>query len=124
MADAAIEDAGSSSKGVYGAQPVRLYVKGVVMGYKGSKVNQYHHTSLLKIQGVSDSKSTEFYLGKRVAYIYKAKTLKKDSKYRVIWGRITRAHGTSGTVRAKFRNNLPPKAMGASVRVMLYPSRV
>merc|ERR1711990_1037697 len=101
----------------------RLYVKGVVAGFKGSLAKQYNHTNLIKIQGVDDSKDVQFYLGKRICYIYRAKTLKNESKFRTMWGKVCRAHGTSGTVRAKFNKNLPPSALGAPVRIMLYPSR-
>ncbi|KAF1335552.1 60s ribosomal protein l35a-4, partial [Globisporangium splendens] len=105
-------------------QPTRLYVKGVFVGYKRGLRNQYSHTSLIKIQGLQDKKDVDFYLGKKIAYIYKGKTLKNNSKFRVIWGKVTRAHGNNGLVRAKFAKNLPAEAISASVRVMLYPSRV
>jgi ribosomal protein L35AE/L33A len=68
--------------------------------------NQYNHTSLLKIDGVEDYKGSEFYFGKRVAYVYKAKNAVSGSKFRVIWGKITRSHGANGVVRAKFATNL------------------
>jgi large subunit ribosomal protein L35Ae len=69
-------------------------------------------------------KETDFYQGKRLAYIYKAKTEKKGSKFRCIWGKVMRPHGNVGVVKAKFRTNLPPVSLGGSVRVMLYPSNV
>merc|ERR1712142_643715 len=77
------------------AQPVRLYSKGVFMGYKRGLRNQQENTSLLRIEGVQTKKDTEFYLGNRV-----------------VWGKVTRAHGSTGAVRAKFRHNLPAKAIG------------
>lgn len=99
-------------------------MKGAFIGYCRAHRNQYTNRHLLAIDGVKSTADTTFYLGKRVAYIYRAKTAIKGSHYRVIWGRVARAHGSNGIVRAYFRTNLPPKAMGASVRVMLYPSRV
>ncbi|KAG9288630.1 hypothetical protein G9A89_006731 [Geosiphon pyriformis] len=104
-------------------QPVRLYSKGRVLGYKRSKSNQSPGTSLIRIEGVTTKEETEFYLGKHIAYVYRAKREKNGSKIRVIWGRVIRPHGNGGVVKAKFRKNLPPRTFGASVRIMLYPSR-
>merc|ERR1712167_265036 len=65
-----------------GKKTNRLYCKAVVMGYKRALRTQYTNTSLLKIQGVDDSQSTDFYLGKKVLYMYRAKTQKNDSYMR------------------------------------------
>ena len=87
---------------------------------------QKSHTSLIKIQGVNSTADTKFYLGKKIMYMYRVKTPQGEngSRFRVMWGKVCRAHGTNGIVRTKFRNNLPPSAIGAPVRVMLFPSRV
>ncbi|GMI40666.1 hypothetical protein TeGR_g14522 [Tetraparma gracilis] len=106
-------------------QPTRLYVKGVHLGFKRGLRNQYNHTSLIKIGGVDEKKDVSFYLGKKIAYITKASKAGKDgSKFRVCWGKVCRAHGSNGVVRAKFSRPLPPQSIGAPVRVMLYPSNV
>ncbi|TEB30326.1 hypothetical protein FA13DRAFT_1733629 [Coprinellus micaceus] len=102
----------------------RLYSKGRILGHKRAKRNSRPNTTLVQIEGVSTKEEAQFYLGKRVAYVYKAKREVQGSKVRVIWGRISRSHGSSGVVKSKFRSNIPPHAFGASVRVMLYPSNI
>ncbi len=91
------------------------------MGHKRSQRVAKCHTSLIKIEGVEKTEEAKFYFGKRVAYVYKATKEVRGSKIRVIWGRITRSHGNSGVVRAKFAHNIPPQAFAARVRIMLYP---
>lgn len=117
----------------------RLYCKGRILGYKRGKHAQSPNQTLLSIENVNDIKSTEFYLGKRVAFVHRAKVARKlpgkgvsllnkkqengeikKSCMRVIWGKIMRSHGNSGVVKAKFSSNLPPKTFGASCRIVSY----
>ncbi|KAJ9462441.1 60S ribosomal protein L35a [Diplonema papillatum] len=113
---------------------IRLFQPAVMTGFRRGQRAQECHTSLLKIKNVQTKTDTDFYLGKRVAYVFKGKNKvsqvrsaqnpKLKSRVRVMWGRVTRAHGNSGAVRAKFAKNLPGQAMGKKVRVYLYPSRI
>ncbi|KAJ5472946.1 Translation elongation/initiation factor/Ribosomalbeta-barrel [Penicillium desertorum] len=91
----------------------RLYVKGRHLSFQRSKHALTPNTSLVKIEGVDDTKAAKFYLGKKVAFVYRAKREVRGSNIRVIWGKVTRPHGNSGVVRAKFRNNLPPPSPSA-----------
>ncbi|KAI0825446.1 60S ribosomal protein L33-A-like protein [Irpex lacteus] len=102
----------------------RLYSKGRILGHKRAKRNTRPNTTLVQIEGVATKEDAQFYLGKRIAYVYRAKRKIEGSNVRVIWGRVTRSHGNSGVVKSKFRSNIPPHAFGASVRVMLYPSNI
>jgi large subunit ribosomal protein L35Ae len=95
-----------------------------------SKVAQNTNQTILSLEGVNDRPAARYYYGKRVAYIYKRTSGQKDKRFRVthpliqtIWGRISRSHGNNGSVLARFNKNLPARAMGSTLRVMLFPQR-
>ena len=102
----------------------RLYQKGIFTGFRRSQRLQHSGQALVHITGCVDRTSSKFYHGKRVAYIWKGKNSTTGKNYKCRWGKVIASHGNGGGVRVKFQKNLPPRAMGASVRVMLYPNKV
>jgi len=113
-------------KGVF-RDPVKLYLRGVVLSYRRSRLNIHPNRALVKIEDVKTRKDARYYLGHRVLYIYRAakKMDKRTGKreLRVISGKITGPHGNNGVVRVNFKPNIPTRAFGKRVRVMLWPHR-
>ncbi|KAH8917665.1 60s ribosomal protein l33-a [Atractiella rhizophila] len=104
----------------------RLYSRARILGHQRGKRNTYPKCSLVQIEGVANKDEAKFYLGKRIAYVYRGERVRtgEKSKVRVIWGKVTRVHGNGGVVRTTFKHNLPPHSFGAMARVMLYPSNI
>ena len=119
--DAAAQDNKSSKKSK--VAPVRLYQKGIFTGFRRSQRLQHSGQALIHVQGCVDRASSKFYHGKRVAYVYKCKSSATGKAYRSTWGKVIASHGNNGGVRVAFAKNLPPRAMGMTVRVMLYPNK-
>ena len=104
-------------------QPVRLYQKGVFTSFRRSRTHQWENQALVEIQNCKAKADAKWYMGKRVAYVYKVKNVSNNTRYRVSWGKVMNTHGATGMVRVKFAKNITGCAIGANVRVMLYPNK-
>ena len=116
-------DAKKGTKVYHKTQPVRLYQKGIFTSFRRTKDHQQENQALVMIKNCSDLASAKWYMGKRVAYVYKVKNTSNNTRYRVKWGTVMSTHGHNGMVRVKFAKNISGCARGANVRVMLYPNK-
>ena len=111
------------TKQYHKTQPVRLYQKGIFTGFRRYRIGQVMNQALVTIQNCADKAGARWYLGKRVAHVYKVKNTVNGTRFRCSWGKVINTHGHAGAVRVSFRKNITARAMGGQVRVMLYPNK-
>ena len=117
------EVAKGASKAKKSGAPIRLYARAAFTGFRRARMSQRSNQALVHIENCADKDSAKWYLGKRVAYVYKVKNNVNNTRYRCLWGKVMNTHGHNGAVRCAFRKNITPSAMGALLRVMLYPNK-
>ncbi len=111
----------------------RLFMKATLANFRRGLNNQRKDTSILRIDDVNTKQDADYYTGKRCCYVYHGYSEKRGVRHakaparrgntRAIWGRVTKPHGGSGAVRAKFKTALPAAALGKRVRVYLFPNK-
>ncbi|MCX8196886.1 MAG: 50S ribosomal protein L35ae [Candidatus Micrarchaeota archaeon] len=84
-------------------------MKGKILSYRRGVHTEYTNQYVLEIDGVTDRQAAEAMVGKKV--IFKTQTGKE------IVGKISKAHGNSGAVLARFNKGLPGQAIGAEVTI-------
>jgi len=94
----------------------RTSIPAVFVSFKRGRTNIHPRYALLKINNVTSRADATDYVGNGVV------CYKKDNegaRYPV-HGVVTRLHGNSGVVRARFTRNLNPRALGSYVFIKLY----
>ncbi|MCX8174805.1 MAG: 50S ribosomal protein L35ae [Candidatus Micrarchaeota archaeon] len=84
-------------------------MKGRISNYRRGVHTEYTNQYVIEVDGVRDRQSAKGMVGKRV--VFKTQTGKE------IVGRISKAHGNSGAVLARFEKGLPGQAIGAEVEI-------
>lgn len=84
-------------------------VKAKIIQFRRGRKTIHERHFLIEIEGVSNRKDAEKFVGKDVAW--------KSPAGKVINGEISSAHGNKGVVRAIFEKGLPGQAVTTSVEI-------
>ncbi|MEM4348758.1 MAG: 50S ribosomal protein L35ae [Candidatus Anstonellaceae archaeon] len=84
-------------------------MKARILSYRRGVHTEYTNQYVLQVEGVSDRTAAEGLIGKKVVF--------KTSTGKEIIGKISKAHGNSGAVLARFDKGLPGQAIGAEVSI-------
>lgn len=83
--------------------------KGKVIQFRRGRKTIHERHFLIEIEGSSDRKQAEKFVGKNVEW--------KSPAGKVIKGKIASAHGNKGIVRAIFEKGLPGQAVTTGVEI-------
>lgn len=94
-------------------------MKAIFVSHRRSQRKIYPQFAILKIENINDRESAMRYIGHEVELFKVYEGMKEESS---VEGVITRVHGNSGKVIARFSRNLSPLEVGNRVYVKLYKS--
>ncbi len=86
-----------------------MMMKGRLVNYRRGVHTEYTNQYVVKVDGVEDRASADGILGKRVVW--------KTATGKEIVGKVSKAHGNSGAILARFDKGLPGQAIGTEVEV-------
>ncbi|KAM0677124.1 60S ribosomal protein L33B [Binucleata daphniae] len=89
----------------------KLTIPSIFVSHKRSQRKLYPKYALLRVEPVKSREAALKYVGNCVEFVRNGKSN---------LGRITRAHGNSGVVMARFKTNLAPQDVGKTVNIKLY----
>lgn len=84
-------------------------MKGRLINYRRGVHTEYTNQYIVEVDGVKDRASASGILGKRVSW--------KTTTGKEIVGKVSKAHGNSGAVLARFDKGLPGQAIGTEVEI-------
>ncbi len=83
-------------------------IEGVILNFRRGKRTQDTGQVIIRFEGVEGKEAGKF-IGKKIVWVSK--------RGRKIEGKILGLHGSSGSLRAKFKKNLPGQAIGTKVYI-------
>ena len=90
-------------------------IPAVFISHRRGRKRVHPTQSLLRIEGVCTREEAKFFIGNCVASAYVS-----EGRETINYGRISRVHGNSGVLVARFKRNLPPQNVGKELSVKLY----
>lgn len=84
-------------------------MKGRLSNYRRGVHTEYTNQYVVEVDGVEDRPSADGIVGRKVIW--------KTSSGKQIVGKISKAHGNSGAVLARFDKGLPGQAIGTEVEI-------
>ncbi|KCZ76035.1 hypothetical protein H311_02975, partial [Anncaliia algerae PRA109] len=90
-------------------------LEAIFVSHKRGLRRIHPNRSLIRVEGLKNKNLASNFVGNAVISEYK-----KEGQLFINKGIITRVHGNSGVLMAKFERNLPPQMVGKKVFVKLF----
>jgi len=81
----------------------------IILSYRGSRKTRRGNQLLIEVEAVDSKTKASAYIGRRVVW--------KTPSGKLIYGKITHAHGNKGVLRARFSRGLPGEALGKKAAI-------